>query len=177
MMIALLCAYLLFVFSNKIRTGEELSDNYGVSVLQKFKTGEPVKGDVIRKFGFSCMGMDRAAKITKAGAAPLYAELEKRAAGTEKKQVYLTCDCADEKTRGWVRTLAGILSDGAMTVIAGDPRDSEKDYKDLLGSDLVVMAEVLGGSYKKDFRDLLETCRRNELTVLGCITLLDESRY
>ena len=64
-----------------------------------------------------------------------------------------------------------------MTVIAGDPRDSEKDYKDLLGSDLVVMAEMLGGSYKKDFRDLLETCRRNELTVLGCITLLDESRY
>lgn len=177
LVIALLCAYLLFVFSNKIRTGEELSDNYGVSVLQKFKTGEPLKGDVIRKFGFSCMGMDRAAKITKAGAAPLYAELEKRAAGTEKKQVYLTCDCADEKTRGWVRTLAGILSDGAMTVIAGDPRDSEKDYKDLLGSDLVVMAEVLGGSYKKDFRDLLETCRRNELTVLGCITLLDESRY
>ena len=177
LVIALLCAYLLFVFSNKIRTGEELSDNYGVSVLQRFKTGETGKGDIIRKFGFSCMGMDRAAKITKAGAAPLYAELEKRAAGTEKKQVYLTCDCADEKTRGCVRTLAGILSDGAMTVIAGDPRDSEKDYKDLLGSDLVVMAEVLGGSYKKDFRDLLETCRRNELTVLGCITLLDESRY
>ena len=177
LMIALLCAYLLFVFSNKIRTGEELSDNYGVSVLQRFKTGEPVKGDLIRKFGFSCMGMDRAAKITKAGAAPLYAELEKRAAGTEKKQVYLTCDCADEKARGCVRTLAGILSDGAMTVIAGDPRDSEKDYKDLLGSDLVVMAEVLGGSDKKDFRDLLETCRRNELPVLGCITLLDESRY
>ena len=173
---ALLCAYLLFVFSKKIQTGEELLNNYGLSVLQRFKIDEPKKWDVIRKLGFSCMGMDRAARITEDGAAPLYAELKKKAAGQGKKGVYLTCDCADEKTRGCVGKLAGILSDETMTVVAGDPRDSEKDYKELLESDLVVMAEVLGGSDKKDFRDLLETCRRNELTVLGCITLLDASR-
>lgn len=173
---ALLCAYLLFVFSNKIRTGEELLNNYGISTLQRFKTGEPEKWDAIRRLGFSCLGMDRAAQITEDGAAPLYAELEKRAAGSGKMQVYLTCDCADEKARGSVGTLAGILSDETMTVIAGDPRDSEKDYKELLGSDIVVMAEVLCGSAKKDFRDILEICRRNELPVLGCITLLDPAR-
>ena len=117
-----------------------------------------------------------AAQVTEDGAAPLYAELEKRAAGSGKMQVYLTCDWADEKARGSVGTLAGILSDETMTVIAGDPRDSEKDYKELLGSDIVVMAEVLCGSAKKDFRDILEICRRNELPVLGCITLLDPAR-
>ena len=177
LVIALVCAYLLFVFSSKILTGEELLNNYGVSVLQRFKIGEPKNRDVISKLGFSCMGMDRAAQITEAGAAPLYAELEKRTSGQEKKKVYLTCDCADEKSRGCVRTLAGILSDEKMTVIAGDPRESEKEYKELLGSDLVVMAEVLGRSEKKDFRDLYETCRRNELTVLGCITLLDAAGF
>ena len=175
--IALLCVYLLFVFSNKIQTGEELFNNYGVSVLQRFKVGEPKKWDVIRKFGFSCMGMDRAAQITEAGAAPLYAELEKRASVLENKKIFLTCDSTDEKTRGCLRTLAGILSDEAVTVVAGDPRDSEKEYKDFLDSGLVVMAEVLGGSRKKDFCDLLEACRRNELPVLGCVTLLDPDRY
>ena len=175
--IGLLCAYLLFVFSNKIQTGEELFNNYGVSVLQRFKDGEPKKWDVIRNFGFSCMGMDRAAQITEEGAAPLYTELEKRASRIENRTVYLTCDCADEKTLGCLKKLAGILSDDKITVIAGDPGSSEKEYKELLGSGLVVMAEALGESRKRDFCDLLEICRRNELPVMGCITLLDPARY
>lgn len=177
LVIALLCAYLLFVFSNKIQSGEELRNNYGLSVLQRFRTGETKKWDVIRNRGLSAMGMDRAAQISEAGAASLGAELERRTAQMEKKQVYLTCDCTDEKSRGCIRSLAGILSDGNVTVVAGDPRESEKAYKELLGSGLVVMAEVLNGSRKKDFNDLLETCRRNELPVLGCVTLLDTEHY
>ena len=177
LVIAVLCIYLLFVFSGRIRTGEELFNNYGLSVLQKFRTGVVPGWDVIRKCGFSCMGMDRAAQITKDGAAPLYAELEKRLAGAQNRQVYLTCDCAQKKARRNVAALAEILTDERIKVVAGDPRDSEKDRKELLESGLVVMAEVLGESDKKDFLDLLAICRRNDLPVLGCVTLLDIARY
>ena len=177
LVIAVLCACLLFMFSGRIRTAEELFNNYALPVLQKFRIGEVPEWDVIKKCGFSCMGMDRAAQITESGAAPLYAELEKRMSGMENRQVYLTCDCTQEKVRKSVAALAEILTDEKITVVAGDPRDSEKDRKELLGSGLVVMAEVLGGSDKKDFLDLLAICRRNELPVLGCVTLLDISRY
>ncbi|MBQ8052735.1 MAG: hypothetical protein IJ198_02860 [Lachnospiraceae bacterium] len=176
LVIAALCIYLLFVFSGRIRTGEELFNNYGLSVLQKFRTGAVPGWDVIRKCGFSCMGMDRAAKITKDGAAPLYAELEKKMAGAQNRQVYLTCDCAQKKARQNIAALAETLTDERIKVIAGDPRDSEKDRKELLESGLVVMAEVLGESNKKDFLDLLAICRRNELPVLGCVTILDTER-
>ena len=40
-----------------------------------------------------------------------------------------------------------------------------------------MIAETLNRSGKKPLKELIETCRRNGIKVLGCVTLIDAQNY
>ena len=79
--------------------------------------------------------------------------------------------------RGTVETLAGKLSGGQRRAEAGNPTGDDGAYQKLLGADAVVIAETLNRSGKKPLKELIETCRRNGIKVLGCVTLMDTQNY
>ena len=181
LMIALIAVYLSYIFTDKIRTEEELRDNYRLPILQKFDISAPDKGlmktDPIRRKGLSILGADRAAVSAEKGAALLEAELGRRLSREDCSSLYIAYDCEEERVRGTVETLAGKLSGGQRRAEAGNPTGDDGAYQKLLGADAVVIAETLNRSGKKPLKELIETCRRNGIKVLGCVTLMDTQNY
>ena len=136
-----------------------------------------MKTDPIRRKGLSILGADRAAVSAEKGAALLEAELGRRLSREDCSSLYIAYDCEEERVRGTVETLAGKLSGGQRRAEAGNPTGDDGAYQKLLGADAVVIAETLNRSGKKPLKELIETCRRNGIKVLGCVTLMDTQNY
>lgn len=181
LLIALLAVYLSYIFSDKIRTEEELRDNYKLPILQKFDISAPGKGpqktDPIRRKGLSILGADRAAASAEKGAELLEAELGRRLSRENSGSLFIAYDCEEERVRSTVDVLAGKLSGDSIKAETGNPFGDDGAYQKLLGSDSVIIAETLNRSGKKLLKELTETCRRNGIKVLGCITLIDAQNY
>lgn len=181
LLIALLAVYLSYVFSDKIRTEEELRDNYRLPILQKFDISAPGKGpkntDPIRRRGLSILGADRAAASAEKGAELLEAELGRRLSREKSGSLFIAYDCEEQRVRSTVDVLAGKLSGDSLKVETGNPLGDDGAYQKLLASDSVIIAETLNRSGKKPLKELTETCRRNGIKVLGCVTLIDAQNY
>lgn len=179
--IGIAAVYLTFVFSDKIRTGEEIRDNYGIAVLQKFNIGKAggaiTKADPIRNKGLSMLGADRAAASVEKGAGLLEAELIRKLPGDKDSLVYVAYDCNDENVRAIAESLAEALTGGNRTVKAGNPLEDETAYQALLSADAVIAAETLGRSQKKNLRELAQICSRNGIDMTGSVALIDPQKY
>lgn len=176
LLLALAAVYLTFIFSDKIRSEEELRSNFKLPVLQKILVGKAAAGaDVIRNKGLAVLGAPQGTEGN--GADLLKAELGRRLAGQENSLLYIAYDRDSEEVTGSMKKLAGDLSDENMRVIAGNPVANEADCRELLKSDAVVVAETLNVSAKKTLKELSEICRRNGIQMLGCVTLFDAAKY
>ncbi|HAB94641.1 MAG TPA: hypothetical protein DCF49_07760 [Lachnospiraceae bacterium] len=177
--LAVAVLYLTFVFSDKIRTEEEIRDNYNIPVLQKFCVAPLGRGlakaDPIRNKGLSMLGADRAASVEK-GAELLKAELLRKIPREQESRIYIAFDSGSEKVRGAADSLAKALSGEKRIVEAGNPLKEDDAYRKLLGADAVIAAETLGESEKKNLKEILQICGRNGIDVLGSIALIDPRR-
>lgn len=178
LILALIAVYLSFVFSDRIRSEEELRDNFKLPVLQRFRIGKAPSGvDVIRNAGLSMLGAAKASETTESGAALLSAELERRIPGKEKSRLYIAYDCDTQSVKSAMDALAKQLSGESLTAAAGNPGASDAEGRELLKCDAVVIAETLNVSGKKMLRNLTEVCKRNGIPILGCVTLFDAAKY
>ena len=125
----------------------------------------------------SILGADRAAASAEKGAELLEAELGRRLSRENSGSLFIAYDCEDERVRSTVDVLAAKLSSDSIKVETGNPFGDDGAYQKLLGSDSVIIAETLNRSGKKPLKELTETCRRNGIKVLGCITLIDAQNY
>lgn len=176
LLLALAAVYLTFVFSEKIRSEEEIRSNFKLPVLLKILVGKGAAGaDLIRNRGLVILGAPQ--ETDGNGGLLLKTELERRFAGKEGRRVYIAYDWNNEKAAASMNKLAGELTDANMTVTAGNPVASEADCQQLLRSDAVVVAETLNVSAKKTLKEVMEICRRNGIQVLGCVTLFDAAKY
>lgn len=180
LLIAIAAIYLTYVFSDKIRTEEEIRDNYGIPVLQKFNidpAGTGIsKADPIRKKGLSMLGADRAAPVEK-GAGLLEAELCRKMPREEGSRIYIAYDCGSENVKGTADSLAKALSSGSRIVETGNPLEDDGAYQNLLGADAVIAAETLGKSRKKNLKELAQVCSRNGIAMLGSVAMIDPRSY
>ena len=177
-LLSVLLLYIMFAFSGVIRTSVELTDNFGLSVLHRFRIGQSGgtlgKADVIRSRGLEILGGDAREAD---GAAPLAAELLRMMKNAEVKRLCIACDCDRENVRAVMQDLRQNLlklSDKEIRVDLGSPMEKEADYQSLLEDDAVVIAETLSSSRKETLGRLIETCRRNEIRILGCATVMDD---
>ena len=178
--LALIAVYLSFVFSGRIRGEEELRDNFGLPVLQSIQIGAskgPGKADLIRSKGLDMLGAARAAQTPEKGAELLAAELGRKLAKSNYSRIYIAYDCDKENVSRAAQTLVNALGGENLAVETGNPLREEKAYHALLGSDAVILAETLGKSQKSGLKELIGVCRRNEIPILGCVTLIDPANY
>ncbi len=178
--LALIAVYLSFVFSGKIRGEEEIRDNLGLPVLQSIRIDTskgPGKADLIRNKGLDMLGAARAAQTPEKGAELLAAELGRKLAKNGYSRIYIAFDCSKENVAGAAQALANALTSENIKVETGNPLGNEKDYHALLGSDAVILAETLGKSLKSGLKECIGVCSRNEIPILGCVTLIDPANY
>ena len=177
-LLSVLLLYIMFAFSGVIRTSVELTDNFGLSVLHRFRIGQAGKAlgraDVIRSRGLEILGGDAREADS---AAPLAAELLRMMEKAGVEHLCIACDCDRENVRAVMEDLRQNLlklSDKEIRVDLGSPMEREADYQSLLKDDAVVIAETLSSSRKETLAKLIETCRRNEIRILGCATVMED---
>ena len=123
------------------------------------------------------LGAARAAQTPEKGAELLAAELGRKLAKSNYSRIYIAYDCDKENVSRAAQTLVNALGGENLAVETGNPLREEKAYHALLGSDAVILAETLGKSQKSGLKELIGVCRRNEIPILGCVTLIDPANY
>ena len=123
------------------------------------------------------LGAARAAQTPEKGAELLAAELGRKLAKNSYSRIYIAYDCDKENVVRAAQTIANALTGEDVKVEAGNPLREEKAYHALLGSDAVIAAQTLGKSQKSGLKELIGVCRRNEIPILGCVTLIDPANY
>ena len=79
--------------------------------------------------------------------------------------------------RDAVRKLAESLGENGILAESGIPAVNDEAYRALLKAGAVVAVETMNESGVLALKDILGTCRRNSLPVLGCVTLTDTAKY
>jgi hypothetical protein len=69
------------------------------------------------------------------------------------------------------------LKGQGIAASAGMPITNEMDFQDLLGAETALIATTLNTSTAGSIKNTKGICQRNQIPVLGCITLLDASKY
>ena len=180
--LSLLILYIAFAFSKKILYALALSENFGLFVLSRFRVGvskSPLGGaDMIRRKGLEILGGSPGQ--TSEGAASLAAEVLGMMRRDGEGTLFIACDNHTENVLSVMKQLQKDLeeiSQKSVTTVLGSPMENGEDYKALLGADAVLIAETLGQSEKETLWKLIETCTRNQIDVLGCASVLDDSHF
>jgi hypothetical protein len=69
------------------------------------------------------------------------------------------------------------LKGQGITASAGMPITNEMDFQDLLNAEAVLVATTLNTSSTSAMKNIKGICLRNQIPVLGCITLIDAAKY
>ncbi len=181
LLLAIAWLLLVFVFSDTIITEEQLKDNLGMPVLQRFvavgseKSLE--KADALKKKGLCTLGGADSADSVDRGGKVLAYELRRRFGGSDQKKVFIAYDCDRTEIRETVDRLVDFLKGQGIAASAGMPITNEMDFQDLLGAETALIATTLNTSTAGSIKNTKGICQRNQIPVLGCITLLDASKY
>ena len=169
---------LMYIYSDRIRAEEQLKRNFGLPVLLRCRIGKGQTGiDPIRNRGLDILTGAGLAVPAGSGAGKLAAELAHRIGKDADKTVFLAYDKDRKEVRDAVRKLAESLAEKGVPAEAGIPAVSDEAYQALLKSGAVVAVETMNESGALALKDILGTCRRNSLPVLGCVTLTDTAKY
>ena len=169
---------LMYIYSDKIRAEEQLKRNFGLPVLLRCRIGKGRTGiDPIRNRGLDILTGAGLAVPAGSGAGKLAAELAHRIGGAEDKSVFLAYDTDKKDVRDAVRKLAESLGENGILAESGIPAVTDEAYRALLTAGAVVAVETMNESGVLALKDILGTCRRNSLPVLGCVTLTDTAKY
>ena len=133
--------------------------------------------DPIRNRGLDILTGAGLAVPAGSGAGKLAAELAHRIGGAEDKSVFLAYDTDKKDVRDAVRKLAESLGENGILAESGIPAVTDEAYRALLKAGAVVAVETMNESGVLALKDILGTCRRNSLPVLGCVTLTDTAKY
>lgn len=179
-LLSLLLLYISFAFTGIIRTSAELTDNYGLSVLHRFRVGKDSgalgNADVLRNRGLEILGGSAGQGDS---AASLATELLSMMNKAGVARLFVACDCDRENVQALMKELQKNLQDqggSSIHVDLGSPMENEEDYKKLLADEAVLVAETIGRSRKETLAKLMEACKRNDIRVLGCATVLEDGK-
>lgn len=180
-LLAIAWLLLVFVFSDTIITEEQLKDNFALPVLQRFIVAGSekslAKADALKKKGLSTLGGVDAADSVEHGGKVLVYELQRRFAKSSGKNVFLAYDCDRTEIRETVDRLVEFLKGQGITASAGMPITNELDFQDLLNSEAVLVATTLNTSSVGAIKNIKGICQRNQIPLIGCITLIDAAKY
>jgi hypothetical protein len=180
-LLAIAWLLLVFVFSDTIITEEQLKDNFALPVLQRFIVAGSekslAKADALKKKGLSTLGGVDAADSVEHGGKVLVYELQRRFAKSSGKNVFLAYDCDRTEIRETVDRLVEFLKGQGITASAGMPITNEMDFQDLLNSEAVLVATTLNTSSAGAIKNIKGICQRNQIPLIGCITLIDAAKY
>ena len=181
LLLAIAWLLFVFVFSDRIITEEQIKDNFALPVLQRFvvegseKSLE--KADPLKKKGLITLGAVDAAESVERGGKVLAYELSRRLGSSEEKKVFLAYDCSRSEVRETVDRLAEFLKGQGFAAAAGMPITNEMDFQDLLNAETALIVTTLNTSRTGSIKNIKGICQRNQIPVLGCITLIDASKY
>ena len=181
LLLAVAWLLLVFVFSDKIITEEQLKDNFALPVLQRFVAAGSEKSlekaDPIKKKGLSTLGAVDAADGIERGGKVLTYELRRRFGAESNKNVFLAYDCDIPGIRKTVEDLSEFLNGQGISAAAGMPIANDMDFQDLLNAETALIVAALNVSRAGSIKNIKGICQRNQIPVLGCITLIDASKY
>ena len=181
LLLAIAWLLLVFVFSDKIISEEQLKDNFALPVLQRFVVAGSEKSlekaDPIKKKGLITLGAVDAAESVERGGKVLAYELSRRLGSSEEKKVFLAYDCNRSEVRETVESLAEFLKGQGFAAAAGMPITNEMDFQDLLNAETALIVTTLNTSRAGSVKNIKGICQRNQIPVLGCVTLVDASKY
>ena len=180
-LLAIVWLLLVFVFSDKIISEEQLKDNFALPVLQRFVVTGSEKSlesaDAIKKKGLSTLGAVDSADSVERGGKVLAYELCRRFGGSDEKKVFLSYDCGRTEIRETVDRLAEYLKGQGISATAGMPVTNEMDFQELLNAETALIVTTLNTSRTGSIKNIKGICQRNQIPVLGCVTLIDASKY
>ena len=180
-LLAIVWLLLVFVFSDKIISEEQLKDNFALPVLQRFVVTGSEKSlesaDAIKKKGLSTLGAVDSADSVERGGKVLAYELCRRFGGSDEKKVFLSYDCGRTEIRETVDRLAEYLKGQGISATAGMPVTNEMDFQELLNAETALIVTTLNTSRAGSVKNIKGICQRNQIPVLGCVTLVDASKY
>ena len=169
---------LMYIYSDRIRAEEQLKRSFGLPILLRCRIGKGGTGiDPIRNRGLNILTGAGLAVPAGSGAGELAAELSHRIGGAGDRTVFLAYDTDKKEVRDAVRKLAESLGENGILAETGVPAVNDEAYRALLKSGAVVAVETMNESRVLALKDILGTCRRNSLPVLGCVTLTDTAKY
>ena len=73
--------------------------------------------------------------------------------------------------------LAEFLNGQGISAAAGMPIANDMDFQDLLNAETALIVAALNVSRAGSIKNIKGICQRNQIPVLGCITLIDASKY
>jgi hypothetical protein len=135
------------------------------------------KADALKKKGLCALGGADSADSVDRGGKVLAYELRRRFGGSDQKKVFIAYDCDRTEIRETVDRLVDFLKGQGIAASAGMPITNEMDFQDLLGAETALIATTLNTSTAGSIKNTKGICQRNQIPVLGCITLLDASKY
>lgn len=180
--LALAWLLLIFVFSDKIMGEEQLKDNFGLPVLQRFVVEgsgkSPKKADALKRKGLSTLvSIDSAESVERGGRVLAY-ELKRRLGGEAgRAKVFIACDNSRNEIRETVEALVNYLRGQGIAAAAGIPSENDMDFQDLLSSEAAIIATTMNVSRTGTLKNMRGICQRNNIKIFGCVTLIDTSKY